>query len=419
MNLQTTSAAALLGAVLLGSIPAQAADPVIAAAGDIACDPTNDPNWAGGFGTPTACRMRATSDLILGGGFDAVLLLGDNQYYDGTLEKYYKSFHPTWGRLGKLLRPAPGNHEYASPGAVGYFSYFGVTAAPQGRSYYSYDLGTWHIVALDSNCGAVGGCGPGSPQATWLAQDLAAHPRACTLAYWHHPRFSSGLHGDDPTYDTFWRILHQAGADVVLVGHDHNYERFAPQNPAGQADPERGITQFVVGTGGINLRPFETIRNHSVARNAQAFGVLSMALRPGGWDWDFLPIPGNSYTDRGSAVCHTPPDATVLFLHGGRFRVEVAWKDFDGNTGPGHAAPPAGDDSALFWFFGPANWELLVKVLDGCAVNGRYWVFSAATTNVDYVLTVTDTLTGQAARYENPAGRTAPALTDTAAFDCP
>src|SRR5690349_11160626 len=169
----------LLGAVLLGFAPAWAADPVIAAAGDISCDPVDDPNWAGGEGTPTACRMKATSDLILGGGFDAVLLLGDNQYFDGTLEKYYKSFHPTWGRLGNLLRPASGNHEYVTPGAAGYFSYFGTAAAPEGRSYYSYDLGTWHVVALDSNCAAVGGCGPGSPQATWLAQDLAAHPRAC------------------------------------------------------------------------------------------------------------------------------------------------------------------------------------------------------------------------------------------------
>lgn len=417
MNLSTTFGTTLLGA-LLASSPAHAADPVIAAAGDIACDPA-DASWLGGAGTPTACRMRATSDLLVAGGFDAVLLLGDNQYQEGTLEKYRASFHPTWGRVKPLLRPVPGNHEYVFPGAVGYFAYFGTAAVPQGHSYYSYDLGTWHVVALNSNCGAVGGCGPGSPQAKWLAQDLAAHPRACTLAYWHHPRFSSGLHGDDPTYDTFWRLLYQAGADVVLVGHDHDYERFAPQSPAGQADPERGITQFVVGTGGASLRGFGTIRNNSVARNAQAFGVLRMALRPGSWEWDFLPAAGDHFTDRGTALCHTPPSSTVLFLHGGRFRVEVTWRDFEGHTGPGHAAPPAGDDSALFWFFGPDNWELLVKVLDGCAVNGRYWVFSAATTNVGYTLTVTDTLTGRTARYENPAGRTAPAVTDTAAFLCP
>ncbi|HEV7785509.1 MAG TPA: metallophosphoesterase, partial [Thermoanaerobaculia bacterium] len=210
----------VLFAALLALAPAaRAADPVIAAAGDIACDPL-DNFYNGGLGTNTACRMRATSDLALAGGYDAVLLLGDNQYLDGALFKYVSVFGPTWGRLGALLRPAPGNHEYETPGATGYFDYFGAAAGKRTEGWYSYELGTWHVVVLNSNCADVGGCGPGSPQLRWLAADLASHPRACTLAYWHHPRFSSGLHNDDPLSDAFWRTLYAAGADLVLAGHD-------------------------------------------------------------------------------------------------------------------------------------------------------------------------------------------------------
>ncbi len=178
---------------------ARAADPVIAAAGDIACDPA-EPGYNGGNGTAAACRMRDTSNLLVGAGYDAVLLLGDNQYLNGTLAAYQTSFAPTWGRLKPILRPAAGNHEYQTPSATGYFDYFGAAAGARSQGWYSYDLGTWHVVVLNSNCADVGGCGPGSTQLRWLADDLAAHPRACTLAYWHHPRFSSGQHGDDATY---------------------------------------------------------------------------------------------------------------------------------------------------------------------------------------------------------------------------
>ncbi|HKI06604.1 MAG TPA: metallophosphoesterase [Thermoanaerobaculia bacterium] len=296
-----------LFAVLLTLSPAavQAVDPVIAAAGDIACDPT-DPSFNAGAGTATACRMRATSDLLVGGAWNAVLLLGDNQYWEGTLAAHQASFAPSWGRLGSLLRPVPGNHEYLTPGAAGYYDYFGAAAGDRTKGWYSFDLGAWHIVALNSNCEDIGGCGPRSQQLRWLAKDLAAHPTACTLAYWHHPRFSSGAHGDDATTTDFWRVLYDAGAELVLVGHDHDYERFAPQDPSGKWDPQRGIRQFVVGTGGRETRSFATIRANSEARNSHDLGVLKLRLRPGGYDWQFLPAAGGTYTDQGSTECHIP-----------------------------------------------------------------------------------------------------------------
>ncbi|HEX6738809.1 MAG TPA: metallophosphoesterase [Vicinamibacteria bacterium] len=293
-----------VAALLLRALPAAAqAPPVIAAAGDISCDPA-DPNYNGGLGTPTACHMRATSDLLVGGGFDAVLVLGDNQYEDGTLAKYQASFDPSWGRVKPLIRPAVGNHEYLSAGAAGYYAYFGAAAGDPAKGYYSYDLGAWHLIVLNSNCSFVGGCGPGSPQEQWLAADLAANPGKCLLAYWHHPRFSSGAHGNDPAYDTFWQRLYQAAADVVLVGHEHIYERFARQAPSGVADPLRGIRQFTVGNGGKNHTQVVAVQPNSAVRNDTDFGVLKMTLRPDGYDWQFLPDASGSFTDSGSATCH-------------------------------------------------------------------------------------------------------------------
>src|ERR1044071_6012240 len=178
------------------SLPAAAPSPVIAAAGDISCDP-EDPHFLGGRGSAWRCRMRDTSDLLVGRGLSAVLALGDLQYEDGSLAKFRASFDPTWGRVKPLLRPVPGNHEYNS-GGRGYFGYFGGAAGAPGRAYYSFDLGAWHLVALASNCGQAGGCGPGSPQERWLAADLAAHRGRCILAYWHHPLFSSARHGAHP-----------------------------------------------------------------------------------------------------------------------------------------------------------------------------------------------------------------------------
>jgi hypothetical protein len=285
---------------------ARAAAPIVAAAGDIACNPA-DPSYNGGNGTATTCRMKATSDLLVGGGFTAVLLLGDNQYDDGALANYQASYDPTWGRVKGITYPAPGNHDYGTAGAAGYFTYFGAAAGDPARGYYSYDLGAWHLVVLNSNCTSLpGGCGPGSAQEQWLAADLAAHSGRCTLAYWHHPRFSSGQHGDDATFQTFWEDLYAAGADVVLVGHDHIYERFAPQDPAGNADPARGLREFVVGTGGRSQTPFATLRPNSVARSTGVFGVLSLTLYPNGYDWRFLPAAGGgSFADAGTGLCHS------------------------------------------------------------------------------------------------------------------
>ncbi|MFL6196753.1 MAG: metallophosphoesterase family protein, partial [Thermoanaerobaculia bacterium] len=326
---------------------------------------------------------------------------------------------PTWGRLGSLLRPSPGNHEYETPGAQGYYDYFGAAAGDPAKGWYSFELGAWHIVSLNSNCAAIGGCGPGSPQVQWLERDLADHPRACTLAYWHHPRFTSGPHADDPAYDAIWRTLYRAGAELVLNGHDHDYERFAPQDPSGRADAGYGVREFVVGTGGRETRPFVTVRPNSEARNDRDLGVLKLRLRTDGYDWEFLPAAGGAFTDAGSGACHNPPAAESIPLHLGRFRAEATWRTANGTAGTAKAATPAADGSGLFWFFQPDNWELLVKVIDACALNGQWWVYAAGTTNVGYTLTVTDTLTEKTARYENPLGRVSPAVTDARAFPCP
>ncbi|HYU34335.1 MAG TPA: metallophosphoesterase [Thermoanaerobaculia bacterium] len=288
--------------------------PVIAAAGDISCDPA-DPSFNGGDGTASACRMKATSDLLLGLGPTAVLLLGDNQYEDGAASKYQTSYDPAWGRLKAITRPVPGNHEYGTANAAGYFSYFGAAAGDPAKGYSSYDLGGWHLIALNSNCGAIGGCGAGSPQEQWLAADLAAHPGVCTLGYWHHPRFSSGPHGNDATYDAFWQDLYAAHADLVLNGHDHVYERFAPQTPAAAADPAHGIRQFTVGTGGKNLTSIVVVRANSEVRDASDFGVLELTLHSNGYAWRFLSAAGGAVLDQGTGLCHSarPWPSTDLY----------------------------------------------------------------------------------------------------------
>jgi acid phosphatase type 7 len=290
------------------------ADPVIAAAGDIACDPLS-PWFNGGAGTRTRCRMRQTSDLLLKRDLWAVLLLGDGQYEDGALWKYQQSFHPTWGRVKSLIRPAMGNHEYGTDGGAGHFDYFNGTgladgpAGPRPGGYYSFDVGDWHIVALNSQCAhrppdpLAPGCEAGSVQERWLRADLAANPRACTLAYWHHPLISSRV-GVDEAVRPLWQALYDAGVDVVLTGHDHAYERFAPVDAAGVRDGARGIRQFVVGTGGRNHQRATTTVPNSEVRNQDTFGVLQMRLRPHGYFWTFLPEARDSFTDSGANACH-------------------------------------------------------------------------------------------------------------------
>ncbi|HEV8075654.1 MAG TPA: metallophosphoesterase [Candidatus Acidoferrum sp.] len=233
-----------------------------------------------------------------------VMALGDLAYPNGTAEDF-KCYDKTWGRVKDRTRPAVGNHEFHSTGATYYFQYFGVAAGDPKTGYYSYDLGSWHIVVLNSECAEVGGCGAGSREEKWLRADLAAHPVGCTLAYFHKPRFSSGLnHGNDPEVGAFWQALYDFNAELILNGHDHDYERFAPQDPNGNADPKRGIREFVVGTGGKNHREFGIRKSNSEVRNSDTFGVLELTLKATGYDWKFLPVAGKRFTDSGSGSCH-------------------------------------------------------------------------------------------------------------------
>jgi hypothetical protein len=254
--------------------------PVIVAAGDIACAP-------GVAASSGGCRQADTARLIAAIKPTRVLALGDNQYDAGTLSAYRGSYAKSWGAFRSITRPVAGNHEYRTASASGYFDYFGTLGGTRGKGYYSYNLGTWHIVALNANCGAVGGCQAGSPQEKWLRADLAAHRTKCTLAYWHQPRWSSGRHGSYAEYAAFWNALYAYRADVVLNGHDHDYERFGRQTPAGVLDSTRGIRQFVVGTGGASHYAFPRVLKNSQVRNASQFGVLKMVLGPTSYAWRF------------------------------------------------------------------------------------------------------------------------------------
>lgn len=233
-----------------------------------------------------------------------VFAAGDLAYPDGSKENF-ACYDKTWGRAKSRTRPSPGNHEFHAAGATPYFDYFGPTAGDPKTGYYSYDLGSWHIIVLNSECKDVGGCEAGSPQEKWLRADLAAHPVACTLAYWHKPLFSSGsAHGNDLTVKALWDALYEANADVVVNGHDHDYERFAPQTPEGAPDSARGIREFVVGTGGKSHRPFREPKPNSEVRDATAFGVLKLTLKSKSYDWQFVPEEGKTFTDSGSGACH-------------------------------------------------------------------------------------------------------------------
>jgi hypothetical protein len=270
---------------------------VVAAAGDIACDEDDEP-------TEDECEQGDTANLLERSELSAVLPLGDLQYEDAELSDFEDSWDKTWGRLKDITRPAPGNHEYKTSDAEGYFDYFGDAAGERGKGYYSFDLGRWHLIALNSNCDEIGGCEPGSAQEKWLRDDLAAHKARCTLAYWHHPRFSSGRHGNHGETGPFWEALHDAGADLVLSGHDHSYERFAPQTPGGEPDQARGIREFVVGTGGKSFYEFPTVEPNSEVQNNDTHGILKLTLRPAGYDWQFVPEEGASFSDGGSGRCH-------------------------------------------------------------------------------------------------------------------
>jgi hypothetical protein len=259
---------------------------VLVGAGDIAsCDSDGD---------------EATAALLddIGG---IVFTVGDNAYPDGSAADFADCYTPSWGRHKARTRPTPGNHDYHTADAAAYFDYFGGAAGTRGEGYYSYDVGSWHVVALNSNISM----NSGSPQEQWLRADLAATDKDCTLAYWHHPRFSSSTkHGSSTRSQALWQALYEHGGEVVIGGHDHIYERFAPQTPEGQADAARGIRQFVVGTGGANHYPIGTPQPNSEIREAGTDGVLKISLQADGYAFEFVPVSGASFRDSGVGSCH-------------------------------------------------------------------------------------------------------------------
>lgn len=266
--------------------------------------PPSNPVTFVGAGDIAKCSLQedeATATLLdsIEG---TVFTAGDNAYESGTVREYADCYNPTWGRHKSRTKPVPGNHEYNSSAAAGYYAYFGAAAGDPNKGYYSYDVGQWHILALNSNCDSIGGCQTGSPQEAWVRADLAAHPSICTAAYWHHPVFSSGDHGNSDRMLDIWRILDEAGVDVVISGHDHNYERFAAQNAAGAAD-SAGIVSFIVGTGGTSLRPMKTAKPNSVISNATTHGVIKFSLYADKADYEFVPIAGKTFTDSGTISC--------------------------------------------------------------------------------------------------------------------
>jgi hypothetical protein len=306
-----TSALAIL-ALALATPPARAADPVIAAAGDIACDPA-DPYYYNGLGDATHCRQKYVSNLLVNAGLAAVLPLGDLQYDSASLADFQASYHPSWGRVKSITHPALGNHE---PGnATGYFDYFNgkrVRSGPageRGKGYYSFNIGTWHLIALNSNCARVS-CSAGSAQERWLRADLAANQTTCTLAYWHHPRFSSGHDGNNTVMQPIWKALYDGGAEVVLSGHSHNYERFYPMNANGRRDKARGIREFVVGTGGAFFTGISSPKPNSEVRQNTTYGVLEVTLSPASYTWKFLPEGSKKFSDSGTEPCHGPAGVT-------------------------------------------------------------------------------------------------------------
>jgi 3',5'-cyclic AMP phosphodiesterase CpdA len=268
-------------------VPPPPGPEVFAGAGDIAL-------CAGG-------QQDLTAGLLdtIGG---TLFTLGDNVYSSGTRDEFRNCYDRSWGRHKGRTRPSPGNHDYVTPGGAAYYEYFGANAGPAGLGYYAFDLGAWHILSLNSNAEAGVGVGPGSPQYQWLQSDLAANAAKCTLAYWHHPLFTSGQNGENRFMRPMFELLYNANADVVLAGHDHLYERFAPQAPDGRTDAARGIREFVVGTGGVPLYQFLSTRPNSEVRINNQHGVLKLTLMTDSYQWELLTRDG--IRDQGTTACH-------------------------------------------------------------------------------------------------------------------
>ena len=291
---------AIAAAWLLAAVSGLAAEApyTVYAAGDIAWCGWGGAKWSGAEETARVIEFGLAATARA-----AVLTLGDNVYEGGSADEFTKCYHPSWGRFKARTYPSPGNHEYQSAGAAGYFAYFGKVAGP---GYYSVQLGAWHVVSLNSNLGGA----EQAAQLAWLRQDLAASQARCTLAFWHHPLYSSGGHGHSPAMQDAWELLYQAGADIVLSGHDHDYERFRPQDAKGQRDDARGIRQFVVGTGGAYLTPFLLPARNSEVRDNSRTGVLKLVLGDTGYSWELMEaasdpgFPNGPRLDRGAGQCH-------------------------------------------------------------------------------------------------------------------
>ena len=261
-----------------------------------------------GAGDVAGCDSGADSETadLLDTIDGVVFTLGDNAYPAGTAQQFAACYDPTWGRHKARTRPVPGNHDYETPNAAGYFSYFGAAAGKPDRGYYAYDVGTWRVYALNSNCDEIGGCGPGSRQFEWLAGDLADRPAACVLAYWHHPLFTAAPGGGVNAVQPFFELLYEAGAEIVMSASAHSYERFAPITPDGEVDQDSGIRQFVVGTGGAGLRSLGDALPASERQSDQAHGVLRLTLMDDAYSWAFISSDA-AFADAGDGRCHPVP----------------------------------------------------------------------------------------------------------------
>lgn len=290
-----TGGAALVAVAISAASPAPSSPSpaVLVGAGDIAA--------CGGSG---ATQTATLLDGIPG----TVFAAGDLAYPTGSADDFANCFDPTWGRFRSRMLAAPGNHEYMTPDAAPFFDDLGAAAGPPGQGYFATDIGAWRVYVLNANCGDVP-CDEDSTQVAWLRADLAAQPRDCVAAIWHQPRFSSGPHGDGAETSVFWDVLYGAGAELVINGHDHIYERFAPQDPTGRLDEGYGVIEFVVGTGGVGHYEVGPIHANSLVQDETTLGVLRLTLDATGFAWDFLPVPGATFQDSGMRACHEPPPA--------------------------------------------------------------------------------------------------------------